>query len=77
MPYTPTSQEKGGVDSYSTLTNNFKQGVRNQENGIRAGWNETEKKWYPHKSVEGGSPTIAYGHKLKRGESFSKGLSLL
>jgi hypothetical protein len=31
--------------------------------------------WYPHKSFEGGTDTIAYGHKIKDGEDFSKGLT--
>lgn len=36
------------------------------ENSIRAGW--TGGRWYPHKSPEGGTPTIAYGHKLTKDE---------
>jgi len=31
--------------------------------------------WHPHKSVEGGTDTIAYGHKLHTGDNFSKGLT--
>jgi GH24 family phage-related lysozyme (muramidase) len=43
------------------------------ENGIKSGF--SGGKWKPHHSVEGGSDTIAYGHKLKKGEDFSKGIT--
>jgi len=39
--------------------------IKELENSIGAGKNEKDGKWYPHKSVEGGNPTIAYGHKIK------------
>ena len=66
-------EDKGFIpDRYSE---SFKQAVRSQENSIRSGWNEVEKKWYPHKSVEGGTNTIAYGHKLNPKESYPKGLT--
>lgn len=35
----------------------------------------TEKRFYPHTSVEGGAKTIGFGHKIKSGEDFSKGLT--
>jgi hypothetical protein len=38
--------------------------VRQEENGIRSGWSEDTNKWLPHASAEGGTPTIAYGHKF-------------
>lgn len=40
--------------------------VKSVENSIHKGFRNG--KWYPHASVEGGAPTIAYGHKLKPGE---------
>lgn len=43
------------------------------ENGIKSGYSNGF--WKPHHSVEGGSDTIAYGHKLKKGEDFSKGIT--
>ena len=43
------------------------------ENSIKKGFKDG--RWYPHVSLEGGEKTIAYGHKLKKGEDFSKGLS--
>ena len=47
--------------------------IRDRENSIKSGWKNN--KWYPHKSAEGGNKTIAYGHKLKAGEDFSKGIT--
>lgn len=38
--------------------------VMDAENSIKAGWNPITRRWYPHPSPEGGTPTIAYGHKL-------------
>lgn len=48
----------------SALTSDFLQKVMQWENSIRAGWNSRKKRWFPHSSVEGGTDTIAYGHKL-------------
>jgi hypothetical protein len=45
------------------------------ENSIGAGLEGD--KYYPHKSLEGGRKTIAFGHKIKQGEDFSKGISIL
>jgi len=47
--------------------------IKYSENAGKEGFENG--KWLPHKSYEGGSPTIAYGHKLKRGEDFSNGIS--
>ena len=47
----------------------------NSKDNPRGGFDKNRKKWFPHASVEGGSPTIAYGHKVQRGEDFSKGLT--
>jgi hypothetical protein len=35
-----------------------------QENSVKSGWDNKQQKWYPHKSLEGGTPTVAYGIKL-------------
>lgn len=51
----------------------FLQYIKQAENGIRAGWNGS--RWYPHASFEGGAKTIAYGHKIVKGEDFSRGLT--
>ena len=47
--------------------------LKKMENGIQKGY--ANGKWTPHASVEGGSPTIAYGHKLKPGEDYSAGIT--
>ena len=39
--------------------------MKSVENGIKKGFDSKTNMWYPHKSVEGGLPTIAYGHKIK------------
>ena len=45
-----------------------------QENGIRSGYDKITGRWRPHKSIEGGNDTIAYGHKLLDNEDFSDGI---
>lgn len=53
----PNMAESNIVDSIHTE-------IRQQENGVRAGWTEKTGKWLPHPSAEGGLPTIGYGHKF-------------
>ena len=36
--------------------------LKELENSVGAG--KKDGKWYPHESVEGGNPTVAYGHKI-------------
>lgn len=63
----------------SALTNDFLKRIMQWENSIKAGWNNKKQRWFPHKSVEGGNPTIAYGHKVTdqdiRSNRFKQGLS--
>ncbi len=47
--------------------------MKEMENSVKAGY--VDGRWYPHKSVEGGSDTVAYGHKIQKGEDFSQGLT--
>lgn len=49
--------------------------IKTVENGSKVGFKNG--KWFPHKSPEGGLPTIAYGHKLTDNEveRLSKGIS--
>jgi GH24 family phage-related lysozyme (muramidase) len=47
--------------------------LKQAENGVKKGW--SGKIWLPHKSLEGGSGTIAYGHKIAKGEDFSRGIT--
>ena len=49
--------------------------IKHAENGIRSGFDKKTGLWKPHRSVEGGSDTIAYGHKIKPGEHFDKGIT--
>lgn len=53
--------------SASEITPQFKELLKNWENSKEykpGGWNKSKEKWFPHRSPEGGTPTIAYGHKL-------------
>ena len=68
--------------SSAEITADFKDLVKNWENSKDygpGGWNSKKEKWYPHKSPEGGTPTIAYGHKLTSDEvksgKFANGIS--
>lgn len=47
----------------------------NNPNYKKGGFDKATGKWFPHKSLEGGADTIAYGHKILSGEDFSKGLT--
>ena len=51
----------------------FVQYIMNVENAGKTGFKGG--KWFPHRSPEGGTDTIAYGHKLKGGENFSRGIT--
>jgi len=54
----------------STLINYMKQVENNNHTGYKNG------KFYPYPSVEGGSPTVGYGHKIGgRGGNYSNGLT--
>lgn len=63
----------------SILTNQkFIDALKSVENSVRAGWDKKKSLWFPHKSPEGGSPTIAYGHKVlnvQEHEVFKKGIT--
>jgi len=48
----------------SALTDDFMKKIMQWENSIKSGWNDKKQRWFPHKSFEGGNPTIAYGHKV-------------
>jgi LysM repeat protein len=66
----------------AALTDDFMQKVMQWENNKAykpGGWNDKKQRWFPHKSPEGGLPTIAYGHKLTprdvRSNRFKNGIS--
>jgi len=49
---------------YDEADDQFFSSMKEVENGIRAGYNEQTGLWKPHESVEGGTDTLGYGHKL-------------
>jgi GH24 family phage-related lysozyme (muramidase) len=55
------------------LENSFIQTLKSEENAAKEGFDGSL--WRPHKSAEGGSDTIGYGHKLQKGEDFSEGIT--
>lgn len=67
----PLEEAEAAISSYDEST--YFNDLKYLENSIKKGFKDG--KWYPHVSPEGGAKTIAYGHKLKKGEDFSKGLS--
>lgn len=76
--YTQPDIDFSGTGNESELiskaANVIKQ-FENSKNNPKGGYNKQLKKWFPHKSIEGGSPTIAYGHKIQQGEDYSRGLN--
>ena len=49
--------------------------IKDVENGSKIGYNVKLKRWFPHKSFEGGADTIGYGHKIKSNEDYKSGLT--
>ena len=46
--------------------------MKSAENAAKEGFKDN--RWYPHPSYEGGTDTIAYGHKLGKVEKYPKGI---
>jgi GH24 family phage-related lysozyme (muramidase) len=61
--------------STSVVNSSFVDYIKRVENSGKAGYDKNKKLWFPHKSFEGGSDTIGYGHKIQSGEDFSKGIT--
>lgn len=77
-PYTQDNIDFSGTGDESMLITkaaNVIKAFENSKANPKGGYNKKAKKWFPHKSLEGGSDTIAYGHKLLPGEDFSEGLT--
>ena len=53
-----------------TAGNSYIKFMKDIENAGRTGFKNG--KWYPHKSPEGGMPTIGYGHKIKSKSELQK-----
>ena len=77
-PYTQDNIDFSGSGDESMIISkaaNVIKAFENNKANPKGGYNKQAKKWFPHKSLEGGSDTIAYGHKIMAGEDFSKGLT--
>ena len=57
------------------LDQTFVNYIKSVENAGKKGFDKKKNLWFPHKSFEGGSDTIGYGHKIQPGENFSKGIT--
>ena len=71
-PYTQPNvdfSEKPNSDDVSTRAANVIKQFENSKDNRKGGFDKKLKKWLPHKSLEGGSDTIAYGHKIQPNES--------
>jgi GH24 family phage-related lysozyme (muramidase) len=51
--------------SSSEIIDDFANYIKSVENAQKSGYDKDRKLWFPHKSYEGGMPTIGYGHKIK------------
>jgi hypothetical protein len=77
-PYTQPNIDFSDKPRTEDITKKAANIIKQFENNINSptgGYNKNLKKWFPHKSLEGGSDTIAYGHKIQKGEDFSKGIT--
>ena len=63
------------TQSVQKSVGSFMDYIKKVENQGKVGYNTEKKLWFPHKSFEGGSDTIGYGHKIQNGEDFSKGIT--
>lgn len=60
------------LSAISKAYNFVLQEENNKFNIFGSGYNPINKKWYPHKSFEGGTPTVGYGTKLGTGSKWAK-----
>ena len=54
------------------MDNSFTEMLKQLENRYSKGYNPMTYTWAPHQSVEGGTPTLGYGHKMTDKELNSK-----
>ena len=71
----PVTKVISSPTSDVSLDQSFIDYIKSVENAGKTGYNKQKKLWFPHKSFEGGSDTIGYGHKIQKGEDFSKGIT--
>jgi hypothetical protein len=77
-PYTQHNidfSDKGDTENLTARAVNIIKQFENSTNNPSGGYNKSKKLWFPHKSLEGGSDTIGYGHKIQPNENFSKGIT--
>lgn len=72
-PTRPDTKNVKNTKNKNSVEQKYLEDLKFLENGVKSGFKNG--KWFPHSSFEGGTPTIAYGHKLQPGEDFSKGLT--
>lgn len=70
-----THAVKSTVDIFKDSIDTILKHYENSTNNPVGGFDKSVGKWFPHKSIEGGTDTIAYGHKIVSGENFSNGLT--
>jgi len=68
-----TAIEKPIGEMDPKMDREFVEYIKSAENAGKTGFKNN--RWYPHASYEGGTDTIAYGHKLGRTERYSQGIS--
>lgn len=56
-----------------TVSDDFADYIKSLENPNFVGYNKSTEMWMPHRSPEGGLPTIGYGHKMTSGEVSTMG----
>lgn len=63
--------------SYFYPSEDFLNFIKKLENESMEGFSQSKKVWFPHPSIEGGLPTIAYGHKIRKREldTMKRGIS--
>ena len=71
----PATAQPAITQTASNIDSSFVDYIKRVENAGKAGYDKNKKLWFPHKSFEGGSDTIGYGHKIQPGEDFSKGIT--
>ncbi len=54
--------------TFGDTMSDFKTALGLAENSIKSGWDKSTSLWTAHPSLEGGSDTLAYGHKLTPAE---------
>lgn len=71
-PYTQPNidfgQAKQSGDLIARIVDVIKK-FENSKDNPSGGYDKKLKKWFPHRSLEGGSATIAYGHKIQPNET--------